>query len=49
MVRASDTAGAAYAVADLVRRAVVATNGGVSWKDEAWSDVPDFPYQVTVK
>lgn len=43
-VTAADTAGAAYAVADLLRRARIA-DGQATWLDGAWSEVPDFNYR----
>jgi len=44
MVKASDTAGAAYAGADLVRRVEI-EGGRAKWRDGKWAEVPDFSYR----
>lgn len=43
-VRAADTAGAAHAAADLLRRAHIG-GGEASWQTGAWQEAPDFPYR----
>ena len=43
-VTAADTAGAAHAVADLVRR-VILGEGTASWEDARREERPDFPYR----
>lgn len=43
-VRASDTAGAAYASAELIRRAKI-EGGKAAWSDGLWEAAPDFSYR----
>lgn len=43
-VHAADPAAAAYAAADLVRRAELGS-GAVSWEQDVWEEAPDFPYR----
>lgn len=45
VVRAGDAPGAAYAAADLLRRATLGEDGSASWADGKWSATPDFPYR----
>ncbi len=44
-LKASDTAGAAHATADLVRRAQWDEGGTVTWEEGEWNEAPDFPYR----
>ncbi len=44
VVTAADTAGAAHAMADLVRRVRI-ESGGAEWSEATWSEAPDFPYR----
>lgn len=44
IVQASDTAGAAYAAADLIRRVEI-EGGEAKWAKGIWSAVPDFSYR----
>lgn len=45
LVKASTTAGAAYAASELVRQADINPSGNASWNKMVYEDAPDFPYR----